>query len=96
MNLTNFKQDFLMDLQSVFDNLVDITEPICQDIDGNLASMPASAAANHEVKQQYVNGHFCYVYKFGITTNGLGIVRYIDFYNMDYTFNRKWYSLLSS
>ena len=28
-----------MDLQSVFDNLVDITEPICQDIDGNLASM---------------------------------------------------------
>ena len=25
-----------MDLQSVFDNLVDITEPICQDINGNL------------------------------------------------------------
>ena len=123
-----------MDLQSVFDNLVDITEPICQDIDGNLASMllfdtsgieayvtennpkyanriikqlksyakahnfddsydpykaayasmPASAAANHEVKQQYVNGHFCYAYKFGITTNGLGIVRSIDFYNKDY------------
>ena len=37
--ITRFKQDFLMDLQSVFDNLVDITEPICQDIDGNLASM---------------------------------------------------------
>ena len=123
-----------MDLQSVFDNLVDITEPICQDIDGNLASMllfdtsgieayvtennpkyanriikqlksyakahnfndsydpykaayasiPTSAAANHEVKQQYVNGHFCYAYKFGITTNGLGIVRSIDFYNKDY------------
>ncbi len=82
--ITRFKQDFLMDLQSVFDNLVDITEPICQDIDGNLASMPASAAANHEVKQQYVNGHFCYAYKFGITTNGLGIVRSIDFYNKDY------------
>ena len=132
--ITRFKQDFIEDLQSVFDNLVDITEPICQDIDGKLASMllfdtsgieayvtennpkyanriikqlksyaktnnfddsydpykaayrsmPSSAAANHEVKQQYVNGHFCYAYKFGIMTNGLGIVRSIDFYNKDY------------
>ncbi len=48
------------------------------------ASMPTSAAANHEVKQQYINGHFCYAYKFGILTNGLGIVRSIDFYNKDY------------
>ena len=48
------------------------------------ASMPTSAAANQEVKQQYVNGHFCYAYKFGISTNGLGIVRSIDFYNKDY------------
>ena len=39
---------------------------------------------NHEVKQQYINGHFCYAYKFDIITNGLGIVRYIDFYNRDY------------
>ena len=30
---------FLMDLQSMFDHLVDITEPICQHIDSNLASM---------------------------------------------------------
>ncbi len=132
--ITRFKQDFLEDLQSVFDNLVDVTEPICQDIDANLASMllfdtsgieayvaennpkyanriikqlkayakannlddsydpykatyasmPTSASANHEVKQQYVNGHFCYAYKFGIMTNGLGIVRSIDFYNKDY------------
>ena len=37
--ITRFKQDFLQDLQSVFDNLVDVTEPICQDIDSNLASM---------------------------------------------------------
>jgi transposase len=37
--ITRFKQDFLPDLQSVFDNLVDITEPICQDIDANLATM---------------------------------------------------------
>lgn len=48
------------------------------------ASMPASAASNHEVKQQYVNGHFCYAYKFGILTNGLGIVRSIDFYSTEY------------
>src|SRR5699024_12539486 len=37
--ITRFKQDFLMDLQSVFDHLVDITEPICHDIDNPLASM---------------------------------------------------------
>ena len=37
--ITRFKQDFLLDLQSVFDKLVDITEPIYQDIDNNLASM---------------------------------------------------------
>ena len=36
---TRFKQDFLMDLQSMFDNLVDITKPICQRIDSRLASM---------------------------------------------------------
>lgn len=73
-----------MDLQSVFDKLVDITEPICQAIDSNLASMPTSTLSNHEVKQQYISGHFCYAYKFGIITNGLGIVRSIYFYNKDY------------
>ena len=31
--------DFLQDLQSVFDKLVDVTEPICHDIDSNLTSM---------------------------------------------------------
>lgn len=132
--ITRFKQDFLEDLQSVFDSLVDVTEPICQNIDSNLASMllfdtsgieayvtennpkyanriikqlkayakahnynnsfdpykaayssmPASSATNHEVKQQYINGHFCYAYKFGMLTNGLGIVRSIDFYNKDF------------
>jgi hypothetical protein len=132
--ITRFKQDFISDLQAVFDKLVDITEPICRDIDENLASMvlfdtsgieayvtennpkyanriikqlksyaksqnfddsydpykaayasmPASAGSNPEVKQQYINGHFCYAYKFGVLTNGLGIVRSIDFYNKDY------------
>ena len=37
--ITRFKQDFLLDLQSMFDNLVDITEPICQQIDEFKASM---------------------------------------------------------
>jgi hypothetical protein len=47
-------------------------------------SMPSHAAANPEIKQLYINGHFCYVYKFGIVTNGLGIVRHISFYNKDF------------
>ncbi len=131
---TRFKQDFLEDLQTVFDNLVDVTEPICQDIDGAKASMtifdtsrieafvaennpkyankiikqlkafkksqglddsydpykvaygsmPSNAASNPEIKQLYINGHFCYVYKFGMVTNGLGIVRDISFYNKDF------------
>ena len=37
--ITRFKQDFLEDLQSVFDNLVDVTEPICQAIDSTKADM---------------------------------------------------------
>ncbi len=36
---TRFKQDFLPDLQSMFDHLVDLTEPICQRIDKQKASM---------------------------------------------------------
>ena len=34
--------------------------------------MPSHAAANPNIKQLYINGHFCYVFKFGIITNGLG------------------------
>lgn len=128
---TRFKQDFLPDLQSMFDHMVDITEPICQKIDTNKASMmlfdtsgieawvtennpkyanriikqlkafkkshnlddsydpykaaygsmPSHAAANPAIQQMYINGHFCYAYKFGIITNGLGIVRDITFHN---------------
>ena len=37
--ITRFKQDFLDDLQLVFDNLVDLTEPICQAIDSAKADM---------------------------------------------------------
>lgn len=132
--ITRFKQDFLDDLQSVFDNLVDYTEPICQAIDSAKAdmtildssgieayvtennpkyanriikqlkayakvmifdesydpykaaygSMPSHASATPEIKQLHINGHFCYIFNFGIVTNGLGIVRHISFYNNDF------------
>jgi len=135
--ITRFKQDFLTDLNSVFECLVDLTEPICQAIDSDKAdmtifdssgieafvtennpkyanriirqlkayakakgfndsydphkaaykSMPSHAAANPEIKQLYINGHFCYVFKFGIVTNGLGIIRHISFYNKDFLNN---------
>jgi len=131
---TRFKQDFLSDLQSMFDHLVDLTEPICQRMDADkaamvlfdtsgieawvaennpkyanriikqlkafkkshnlddsydpykaaYASMPSHAAANPAIQQMYINGHFCYAYKFGIITNGLGIVRDIRFYNKNF------------
>ena len=127
---TRFKQGFLLDLQSMFDRLVTLTEPICQRINKEKASMPLfdasgieawvtqnnpkyanriirqlkafkkanalddsfdpykaaygsmppHAAANPAIQQMYVNGHFRYAYKFGILTNGLGIVRDISFY----------------
>ena len=47
-------------------------------------SMPPHAAANPVIQQMYINGHFCYAFKFGIVTNGLGIVRHISFYNKDF------------
>ena len=47
-------------------------------------SMPSHASANPSIKQLYINGHFCYVFKFGMITNGLGIVRNIQFYNNNF------------
>ena len=47
-------------------------------------SMPSHAAANAEIKQLFINGHFCYAYKFGIVTNGLGIIRHLAFYDKDF------------
>lgn len=132
--ITRFKQDFLSDLQQVFDHLVDLTEPICQAIDAAKAdmaifdtsgieafvtennpkyanriikqlrayakamnfdknydpykaaykNMPSHAGADDQIKQLYIDGHFCYAYKIGFVTNGLGIIRHISFYNKDY------------
>lgn len=136
--ITRFKQDFLEYLQAVFNQLVDVTEPICQTIDSAKANMtifdssgievfvtennpkyanriikqlkayaktmgfdknydpykaaygtmPSHASSNPEIKQLYINGHFCYVFKFGIITNGLGIIRHISFYNKDFMVDR--------
>lgn len=46
--------------------------------------MPPHASANPAVQQMYIHGHFCYAYKFGLITNGLGIVRDISFYDKDF------------
>lgn len=46
--------------------------------------MPSQAASCPDAKQMYINGHFCYADKFGILTNGLGIVRDIVFFDDDF------------
>jgi len=134
---TRFKQEFIEELKNMFNSLVDITEPICQQIDASKASMtifdtsgieayvtennpkyadgiikrlksskkaygfddsydpykaayksmPSHASSNSDIKQQFINGHFCYAYKFGLITNGLGIIRDISFLNKDYISN---------
>lgn len=45
--------------------------------------MPPHATFSPDVKQMYTNGHFCYVEKFAILTNNLGIVRHISFIDDD-------------
>lgn len=39
------------------------------------ASMPSNAASNPEIKQFYIDNHFCHAYKIAIVTNGLNIIR---------------------
>lgn len=125
---TRFKQDFLPYITETFERLVELTEPICREMDAESAGcliydttgiesyvaennpkffsaklrqaklmakanpdtdpyravyglLPDCAAANSAVKQQYINGHFCYAQKAGILTNGLGIVRHIAFFD---------------
>lgn len=129
--ITRFKQDFVAYIQMVFEKLVEITEPICREIDTKKADyliydptgivvhvaennpkflntklnqakkmakgnpnlnphalaysmLPETAEANPFVKQQYINGHFCYAHKAGVLSNGLGIVRGISFFDDDF------------
>lgn len=123
---SRFKTDFEDDLKELFYHLVEVTEPLCNKLDPQMAdlfiydttgfepfvtennpkyinkiikrikniykkdkdvnvyayaynSMPSSAHVNKQIKHLYINGHFCYAYKAGIVTNGLGIVRHISF-----------------
>ena len=55
--------------------------------------LPSSSNTNPEVRQQYINGHFCYALKAGILTNGLGIIRHISFFDDEF---RKNYPEISS
>ena len=122
---TRFKQRYCDYLADMFHKLVDITEPICHEIDSKKADylifdttgiepyvaennpkflntklkeakklsknhpeynpymgvysmLPDISKANAEVKQQYINGHYCYAHKMGAMTNGIGIIRDIS------------------
>ena len=126
----DFEDDFLM----FFNNLVEITEPICRRLSPNLAAilvvdttgiegyvkennpkafdsvmrntrkfsknipnfnahsyacsqMPKESLSNKDIKLSYINGHYCYSRKVALVTNGLGIIRHIDFYNSDNSIN---------
>lgn len=48
---------------------------------GVYSLLPETASANPFVKQQYINGHFCYAQKAGLLFSGLGIVRHISFFD---------------
>lgn len=127
---SRFKITFEEDLHCLFNHLVEFTEPICNQINEELASiiisdttgiegyvkennpklfdtilrnskkiskvdknfnphsyacskMPKESFANKDIKLSYINGHYCYSIKTAFVTNGLGILRHIDFYNKD-------------
>lgn len=128
---TRLREQYCEFLSSMFDNLVDLTEPICRKIDEKKADyliydttgieplisennpkfmnsklkeakkfstnnpdydpykgvynlLPNCSKANHELRQQYINGHFCYAAKVGVITNGLGILRHISLFDDDF------------
>jgi len=60
------------------------TDPSFDSSGGAAALMPKVAASNPAVKQQYINGHFCYAQKAVIVTNGLGIVRHLELLDEDF------------
>lgn len=126
--ITRFYQNYCGQIESMFEHLVDITEPICRRINAKKADyliydttgieanvsennpkffntklkeakklakgnegynpyagvyylLPSESGTNPEIRQQYINGHFCYAAKAGIMTNGLGIVRHISVFD---------------
>lgn len=129
--LSRFKSEFCVHIERMFRSLVEITEPICREIDAKKADylifdttgiepyvkennpkffntklnsakkfvkslpdfnpykgvysmLPDEAYAAPAAKQQYINGHFCYAFKAGVVTNGLGIIRDIAFFDDDF------------
>ena len=129
--ITRFRHGFINHIKSMFDKLVEITEPICHEINDKKAGyliydltgieafvsennpkflntklnqakkitkknpninphalvyslLPETSETNPNVKQQYINGHFCYAYKAGLLTNGLGIIRDLAFFDDDF------------
>ena len=122
----------------MFHYLVDITEPMCKEINSHLATIlisdttgfeayvkennpkfhqslinqgkkiaklkndknfdvdkfaqsqtPKKSTANPDIKLAFLNSHFGFFLKANVVTNGLGVVRHIDFYDddMDFTVN---------
>lgn len=133
---SRFKSHFLDNLNDLFNNLVDFTEDISQEIDPFLSSilitdttgieayvtennpkfyqsqlkkskshakffaktnpnsgfdvekyaqsqMPKFACSNPDAKLTYLNGHFGYFLKCIVSTNALGLVRNVNFYDSD-------------
>lgn len=133
---SRFKDNYLENLNDLFNNLVDVTEEISKEINPFLASilitdttgfeayvtennpkfyqsqlkkaktyaklfaknnpdstfdvekyaqgqMPKSANSNPDMKLAYLNGHFGYFQKCIISTNALGVVRNVNFYDAD-------------
>lgn len=47
-------------------------------------NLPKHSSANSAIKLDFVNAHFCYAYKLGLITNGLGIPLAINFFDEDF------------
>jgi len=129
--ITRFKQQFCDYIEMMFHSLVEITEPICREIDEKKSRyliydttgiepkvkennpkflntklnqakklaksnpnidpyklvysfLPDEAEKAPMARQQYINGHYCYSFKAGIVTDGLGIIRHISFFDDDF------------
>ncbi|MGL5188918.1 MAG: transposase [Cetobacterium sp.] len=136
--ISRFNTNYLKYINEMFHQLVDITEPMCKEINSYLATIlisdttgfeayvkennpkfhqtlinqgkkiakfkdnksfdvdkyaqsqtPKKSTANSDIKLAYLNGHFGFYLKANVVTNGLGVVRHIDFYDddMDFTIN---------
>jgi len=48
------------------------------------SQMPEFAESNPLARQQYINGYFCYAFKAGMLSNGLGILRHISVFDEDF------------